>query len=103
MAKTIEITGASDDLIEVTGDIHAEFSPSEKGAAEGVIVAVSTGTLLRVRYDEDGIWRVVVARNGADVIISKIEGNVELDTFDRVTLSAERIEWVAIASDFVTA
>ncbi len=48
------VTGASDDLIEIAGELEEEFNSID--CSDGVM-AFSDGTLLDVEYDEDGIWR----------------------------------------------
>lgn len=74
------ITGASDDLIEVRGELYDEFNSflCEKG-----IVSFSDGTLLRVKYDDDGIWRFETIFKGA-LFKERIEGEIEEDTNDEV-------------------
>lgn len=52
---TLTIYGASDDLIEVDGDIREEFYAID---AETHMLAFSDGTLLSVEYDQHGIWRI---------------------------------------------
>lgn len=93
----VTVTGASDDLIEVGGDIEEEFN-AMLDPDESRILAFSDGTLLRIRYDRDGIWRITRINNGA-AQFSKVEGSVSEDTFDVVTLSGVLIEWVAIGND----
>lgn len=51
MMKTIRIYGASDDLIEVDGDIRDE------GGGPG-FVELSTGDVFRVDYEDSGCWNV---------------------------------------------
>lgn len=94
--KTITITGASDDLIEVDGDIEEEFNPPFDD--RDVYLAVSDGTLLRVKYDEDGIWRIAKIIGGS-ADFEKVEGDAEADTFDKVTMTGD-IRWVAMASAY---
>jgi hypothetical protein len=89
---SITIYGASDDLIEVEGDIREEFNWIPDGD-ETRLIAVSDGTLLRVRYDDDGIWRLSRVASGS-AKFQKIEGDAEKDTPDRVTLSGVGIKWV---------
>lgn len=93
----ITVTGYSDDNIEIEGDIEEEFAVSEQQADAGVCLAVSDGTLLRIIYDDDGIWRVTPAWLGT-AHYSKIEGDVQSDTFDKVTLEGDGIKWVALAN-----
>jgi len=55
MSSKIEgtmVTGASDDLIEIEGELYEEFNSFD--CKDGVM-ALSDGTLLKVDYDEDGI------------------------------------------------
>lgn len=96
----ISITGASDDLVEVEGDIREEFSWSPDGDGE-TLMAVSDGTVLRVEYDKNGIWRFTRIATGT-ATYSKVEGDVEKDTFDVVTLEGD-IKWVVIGSGIARA
>jgi len=91
---SITIYGASDDLIEIDGDICEEFNwiPSDDGTR---LLAFSDGTLLRVAYDCDGIWRLNLVARGA-ARFTKVEGDVEKDTPDEVTLSDVEIKWVVL-------
>ena len=90
---TIRITGASDDLIEIEGDIREEFNVYlEKH--ESVLLAFSDGTVLRVIYDKDGIWRISRVHCGSSGF-SKSEGSADKDTNDIVTLVGD-IKWVVL-------
>ena len=91
---SITIYGASDDLIEIEGDISDEFNfyPEED---EYRLLAVSDGTLLKVFYDKDGIWRITRQVSGS-ANFNKVEGDVEKDTPDKVTLSGVEIKWVVL-------
>lgn len=86
----IVITGASDDLIEVDGDISEEFQ-----ARDDNFVAVSNGTLLRVEYTRAGIWRItpVVEGLGGLDIVQAPEGDDE-NYSDVATVDGE-IRWVS--------
>jgi hypothetical protein len=52
----IRVYGAGDDNIEIEGDISEEFVYIN--ADHGDLLAFSDGTLLRIFYDTDGIWRI---------------------------------------------
>jgi hypothetical protein len=93
----IKIYGASDDLIEIEGDIREEFEAYKYDKEEKpAILAVSDGTLLKMWYDDDGIWRISRLVAGT-AVFEKIEGDVEKDTPDIVTLTAETpIKWVVV-------
>lgn len=93
---TIEIYGASDDLIEIEGDIREEFSAL--GCDEDrAWLALSDGTLLGVRYDEDGVWRFVKLLGGASVTIVQAPPNDEDNYSDRVTVESV-IDWIVMGT-----
>jgi hypothetical protein len=83
---SITITGASDDLIEVDGDISEEFNPSD---GEDSLLGFSNGVLLRVRYDEDGIWRITPLAGQ----VKMTHGSAVEDTNDVATLLTPA-DWV---------
>lgn len=83
------IYGASDDLIELDGEISEEFSHTGE---EPALLAFGDGTLLEVAYDKDGIWRIKRLIEGASKM-EREEGSVEKDTPDRVTLSGADLRW----------
>lgn len=88
--KTITVYGASDDLIELEGDIRDEFSPEDVDATTKL--AFSDGTVLSVLYDRDGCWRVNrVAEGTAKMEKVEAEGP-DGDYTDRVTLTGD-IRW----------
>lgn len=92
----IVITGYSDDLIEIDGDINEEFACYIQ-EDETFFVAVSDGSLFRVRYDEDGLWRFDKLIAGTAEYV-KTEGDVQQDTNDKVTLVGD-IQWVVLATE----
>ena len=98
----ITIYGASDDLIEVesTSFRAEEFNVYLDGADDTLILAVSDGTVLRVRYDEDGIWRftpLVVGSANVDFKVAAYAGDKGTYT-DRVTLTGENLSWVVLGT-----
>jgi hypothetical protein len=100
----IVVYGASDDLIEVES---TSFGPEEFNVnyaeylsdSEGVslILAVSDGTLLRVRYDEDGIWRFSPAVVGSASLDIQY-GKDDREHTDRVTLTGDNLNWVVLGT-----
>lgn len=92
------ISGASDDLIEIEGDIREEWYSYEKPKQ---YIAVSDGTLLSIEYDNDGIWRVHKIFGG-QASLAKEEGDTEKDTFDIVTLTSDvPFKWVCLCVQMV--
>lgn len=96
----IKIYGDSDDLIEIEGQIREEFNFFPDDENENRLLAVSDGTLLRINYDADGIWRITKIIGGTSEF-SKIEGDVKSDTPDVVMLAGD-IKWVALATSYAT-
>jgi len=89
----IRIYGASDDLIEIEGSFSEEFNfyPDDDDRR---FLVFSDGTLLRATYDNDGIWRLTRLASGS-ATFEKVEGDVEKDTNDVVTLRGE-IKWAVL-------
>lgn len=99
----IRIYGASDDLIEIEGDIGEEFPYY----GDPVLLAFSEGTILRVVFDRDGIWRITpVFRGRARLthIICNPDPFDDSDYSDVVHLFDEEqdepVQWVALATDY---
>jgi len=90
----LKITGYSDDNVEVDGAIREEYGAYDRGADKPVLVAVSDGTLLRVWYDNDGLWRISVVANGT-ARLTKTEGSITEDRFDEVLLEGSEFLWVS--------
>ncbi len=86
----ITVYGASDDLIEVDGDISEEFgykgADGHPNTDDGDLLAFSDGTILRITYDSNGVWRITpVVRGSAQVSIEQVpEG--DQDGTDRATV-----------------
>lgn len=95
---SIIIYGASDDLIEIEGEFREELSLRLDTPEDSALLFVSDGTVIRVNYDSDGIWRLTRLVSGA-ARFEKGEGDVEANTPDIVTLSGIRINWICLARE----
>lgn len=89
-----KIYGASDDLLEFEGDIEDEFYVNHN---KPFYIGISDGTLLRVDYDDNAIWRINVVRKGSSEF-AKDEGDVDKDTNDVITIYGE-ISWVLFGTE----
>lgn len=89
----VKIYGASDDLVEIGGDIYDEFNPAD---TDDFLLAFSDGTVLRGKYD--GVWRFVRHSTGS-AAMEKVEAPEDDDDnySDVVTLNGE-IAWVVLGS-----
>ena len=105
----IEVFGASDDLILVTGDIDTEFDYQADSHGRGHFLAFSDGTMLHVELDDDcGVWRIKLIQSseaeGQGVTIVSAPEGVEDDYSDRAILSGpEEIRWVVLGSHYALA
>lgn len=86
----ITVYGASDDLIEIGGDIREEFSG---GPSTTDLLAFSDGTVLDVTFTQAGVWRINhVAAGTATVSIVQAPLNDDSNYTDRATLDGD-IRW----------
>lgn len=86
---SITVSGASDDLIEIDGDIVEEFGHFSDNPA---LLAFSDGTVLRVVHDEDGIWRLTPVSTGSATLTHTF-GKDDREHTDKVTLDGD-VRWV---------
>lgn len=61
-STTVEVYGASDDLIEVDGYLREEFSYDD----EANLLAFSDGTVLSIEYNQEGLWRMAPLVKGSE-------------------------------------
>jgi len=99
MAKVI-ITGASDDLIELDGDIREEFGCYDSGK---MYLAFSDGTLLSIIYGEgtEAFWRINRIHIGSASYSKHEATDEDKDYSDRVTLEGD-ITWVLLGKELAT-
>jgi hypothetical protein len=95
----IEIYGASDDLIEIDGDIREEFSFRDV-KNERNYLAFSDGTVLTIDYTNDGMWRIAPKCIGS-AVYEMVQGtDSDTDYSDHAWLTG-KIEWVVHGSSMV--
>jgi hypothetical protein len=95
----LNIYGASDDLIEVDGDITEEFGYHDDRDAEepGCFLAISDGTLLHIVYGQGSgaFWRITVRSKGPAFWAKHEATDEETDYSDKITLKSEKpFMWV---------
>lgn len=101
----ITIYGASDDLVEVSGDISEEFGyDGDAGARDqedrGDLLGFSDGTLLRILRDREGVWRITRLRPGTAAFTLE-QGNEDDTGTDRATLDGD-VAWVVHGTTFAS-
>lgn len=101
MATTLY--GASDDLIELDGDVSEEFD-AYRAEADGTLVTFSNGVVLRITYNHDGIWRIVPVVNpeGSTLTIEQAPENDDDNYSDRATIEMP-IRWAVCRNTIVHA
>jgi hypothetical protein len=89
--SAVTIYGASDDLIVIEGDFSEEFSAAYEA---DTWLVFGDGTILVVRYDDNGVWRITRKSDGR-AAMTKIEAPTddEDNYSDRVTLTGD-LHWV---------
>lgn len=85
----LTIYGQSDDLVEVEGDIVEEFNPPYDSP---IILVTSNGVVMRVVYDDEGVWRITVLK-GHDKVKLTQSANTDDDYSDRAVIEGD-VEWV---------
>lgn len=104
----VTIYGASDDLIEVRGDIYEEFNP--RSDDEPSFLAFSDGTVLAVSYGGDGEWIIRPRVRGTAALTHEHSLGPDADRredgssgySDRVTLDGP-IAWCVFGPSFAPA
>ena len=96
---TVSIYGASDDLVEVEGDVREEFS---YGDGPGY-VALSSGVLLSIEYTRAGIWRIAPVSVPDGVVVAvKQAVSADDDVYSDTATVEGDIAWVAYATEYAT-
>lgn len=93
---SVTVYGASDDLIEVEGDIREEFYALPDD--EPNYVAFSNGVVLRVVYDDGGFWRISPVAGHSHVTVT-FATDVDDDYTDRAEVHLDA-SWVVHGKEF---
>jgi len=98
-----EIFGLSDDLVEFEGDFNGEFGCFGTDDRErGVLVVVSDGTILEVKYGKNdaAIWEVKLIRQGALFVRIDLCTDEDADPYSDVAHFKDGVKWAYAASDW---
>lgn len=101
---SVTIYAAGEDLIKIDGDMYGKFTVDAATSTDGAVLALSEGTVLRVRRDDHGVWRInPVFRGGGRLSITQAPHAGDEDNHsDRVTVRG-LILWVILGNSIVTA
>lgn len=92
------IYGASDDLVEVEGDIREEFSAYDYARENDFLMACSDGSLFRIRYG--GIWRITPVVAGSAKWIKHEAPEGDRDNYSDRVSTEDTIEWVSFGHEY---
>lgn len=102
MSKVAELSvfGVSDDCIEIEGAIREEFYVHDDEL--GSYVCFSEGTVLKIIYDEKGLWKITRIRKGlAEMWIDEAD-DPDSDKYSDVAhfdSNGHGFKWVAAAGE----
>lgn len=96
MNKTIIISGASDDLIEIDGDFKEEYYYNENGN----YLIFSDGSVIEVNYTNGGIWRLERIIEGSAEFKRKKAVSADSDEYSDIVTLIGQISWVIKGSQF---
>jgi len=101
---TTKIYGTSDDLVKFEGDLFGEVGCyGTYDRYEGVLVILSDGTLLEVKYGKggQGVWGITVFNQGTLFNNISFCNDEDADPYSDVVLLHDGIKWgYAAVSDW---
>ena len=87
----VKVFGASDDLIEIEGDIEEEVPVSF-----GPFLAFSNGTLATITYAKQGVWRINVEANGDGLVEVEKAPLGDDDNYSDILKISEDVHWLVV-------
>ncbi len=98
---SVTVYGASDDLVEVEGDIREEFNAlgnlDQEDDGGGGYLAFDDGNVLKIVYTADGVWRITPVALGKGEVTIKQAVSSDDDYSDRATIDGQ-LRWVSFGS-----
>lgn len=95
---SVTITGASDDLIEIDGDIREEFTAPTVDGKDGGYLAFGDGTVLQILF-LGGVWRILLLHAGtATLTLTQAPADDDANYSDVATLTGD-VPWVVLGID----
>lgn len=95
----MKVYGVSDDLVELEGDFSGEVGCY---GTDGVLVVVSDGTILEVKYGKGGaaIWEVKLLAQGS--LFQKIEPcmDEDADPYSDIAFFADGVKWAYASTEW---
>ena len=98
-----KIYGASDDLIEVEGDVRGEVGCYGTDDREhGVLLVCSDGTILEAKYGKGdaGVWGVTVLKRGGLFLMLNLCDDEDATPYSDVAHFGDGLKWVYAATEW---
>ena len=89
---SVKIYGASDDLIEMDGSLQGEWGVNCDTVNH---VALSDGSMLKITYDSEGIWRIDCCKCGDAFGEIRVCEPAD-DEYSDVASFSDEIEWAIV-------
>lgn len=100
---SVTIYGAGDDLIKIDGDVDEKFTVAA-ASQDAPVLAISEGTVLRIRRDDNGVWRInPVVRGSGGLSITQAPREGDADNYSDHAAIRGLITWVVLGNSVATA
>ena len=100
---SVTICGAGEDTIKIDGDVEEKFTVTAP-AQDGAVLAISEGTVLRIKRDDHGVWRIKpVARGSGTLSITQAPREGDEDNYSDHAAVRGLILWVVLGNSVATA
>ena len=85
-----EVYGASDDLIEVEGDVRGEH------CSDDVFLIISDGTILKIKYGKDSmaVWEIRLIEKGTLFATIKPCFDEDADRYSDTAMFNSGVKWI---------
>lgn len=100
---SVKVYGASDDLIEIEGDISEEF---QAYGDDDQFLSFSNGEVWRVKYTNEGIWRFTPVCSVGDSVYEFQATEDDEDNYSDIVIvgpTSEPIAWVVLGNQIAKA
>ena len=95
---SITIYGASDDLIEVEGDVRDEFYADEMN-----LIATSNGVAIRIHYSQAGVWRIEFVGGDQSLVTITQAPEDDDDNYSDTCIISGDVKWIVMGEQLAIA
>lgn len=87
------IWGASDDLVEIDGDVRGE----EGSFDTDTLLVCSDGSILSIEYGKLGVWKITIIRQGDLYERLEVCDDPDADVYSDIAHFKDNMKWVIAA------